>query len=720
MDYEDEGASEAPITENGTASEEKPGNPPISEEDAKLVKRLLKRVEADRAHHEKAFKRMRDDMVYARVGATKEWVDGGNYTANITGRHIRQQVSTLYAKNPKAVARRRPRLDFQVWDEDEQSLVAAMQIVQQFHLASAAAAAADPLGAAMGVPQIVPPEVMQAQALVEDFQAGMAERQTIDKVGKTLDVLFSYFMNEQKPVAFKTAMKQLVRRTCTTGVGYCEIGFQRAYEDASAAPASGLADVRGQLAHGRSLAREVQNADDAEDVDAKERELALTAESLQNQEYVLAREGLVFDFPESTHVIPDCRTRNLTGFVGARWLTIQYLYTPDEVRGLFGVDLGRDYRPYSQDGKHRDDPGMRDGEKEAEEYACVLKHYDRQSGQCYYLCDGYKGFLRPPAPPDVYVEDFWPVYALTFNEGEDDQELFPPSDVALLRDMQNEYNRSRQGKREHRKAARPRFATRRGSLDDEDKKRLGSAEPFEVVEVNPQGDQFDIAKEIQAVPMPGVDPNLYDVGETYTDMQLVVGTSPTGVGATPRSGTATGEALAEDSRTMAAGSSADDLDAFLSAVARASGQVLLREMSAESVRKIAGRGAVWPEMTLEDIAGEIYLEIEAGSTGKPNAAQEIRNWREMLPFLLQMPGIEPTWLARESLRRLDDRLDLTDAIAQGLPSIMTLNRSAQVGPADPGAAPEDQGGEGGGNGGSSPSRPTGGERGMGSNHAGPA
>src|SRR5690606_8600339 len=127
-----------------------------------------------------------------------------------------------------------------------------------------------------------------------------------------------------------------------------------------------------------------------------------------------------------------------------------------------------------------------------------------------------------------------------FNEGEDDQELFPPSDVALLRDMQNEYNRSRQGKREHRKAARPRFATRRGSLNDEDKKRLVSAEPFDVVEVNPQSDQFDVAKEIQVVPMPGVDPNLYDVGETYTDMQLVVGTSPTGVGATPRSGTATG------------------------------------------------------------------------------------------------------------------------------------------------------------------------------------
>ena len=706
---------ESPLEENGSAGDEKKGNPPVSPEDEKLVKRLLKRIKSDQEHHEDAFKRMRANMEYARLGSTKEWTKH-NYTANITGRHVRQTVSTLYAKNPKAVSRRRPRIDFQVWDEDEQSLQAAMMLMAEYQAASQGMMAADPVGAAMQ-PQIVPPEVQQAQMILEDFRAGMEERKTIDKVGKTLDVLFAYFMGEQKPVDFKTAMKQLVRRVCTTGVGYAEIGFQRAYEQNEAVVGK-IADVRQQLAHINALMREAQEGEDTEDHEARAHELSLSMQSLQEQEYVLLREGLVFDFPEATHVFPDRRTRNLTGFVGARWLTIQYLYSPDEVLGLFGVDLARSFSAYTQDGKKvdRDTAGCEDG-KEPEEYACVLKHYDRQSGMCYYLCDGYKGFLRAPAPPDVYVEDFWPVYALTFNEGEDDKELFPPSDVTLLRDMQDAYNTSRQGKKEHRKAARPRFVSARGALTDEDKEKLAQSAPFDVTEVNPIGDNLDVSKLIQPVPMPGVDPNLYDVGEVYTDMQLVVGTSPTGVGATPRSGTATGEALAEDSRSMAAGSSADDLDAFLSSIARASGQVLLREMSPESVQKIAGRGAVWPPMTLEDIAGEIYLEIEAGSTGKPNAAQEIRNWREMLPFLLQMPGIEPSWLARESLRRLDDRLDLTDALAQGLPSIMTMNRTAgtQMG-SDPAAAPEDQGGEGGGNGAPAPSRPTGGERGMGSNN----
>jgi ribosomal protein L29 len=720
------------------ATDDAPANP----QDEALVKKIISRINVDAKHHEKAFKRMRRDMEFARIGATAAWAKA-NYTANITGRHIKQTVSTLYAKNPKAVARRRARLDFQIWDEDEQSLIAAIQLTQQFQAQMQAMAAATSMGMGMGgnvvpmaghnggppldplgapVMPMIPPEVQQAQAIVADFQAGMQERVLVDKVGKTLVVLFDYFMKEQKPVDFQPAMKQLVRRTATTCVGYVELAFQREYQQ-NEVVTSQIADVRAQLARIKTLTAEIKDDNGGEDSEAKARELELSVASLSQQEYLLLREGLVFDFPESTRVIPDKRTRNLTGFVGARWITIAYHYTPEEVRGLFGCDLGKGFTPYSQDGTKlaEGEQGTFDfGEDgaaiEGDGLACVYKHYDRQAGLCYYVCDGYKNFLRPPAPPDVYVEDFWPVYALTFNEGEDPDQLFPPSDVSLLIDMQEEYNRSRQGKREHRRAARPRFASRKGAFDDEAKLAFEEALPFSVTEENPQGENFDINKEIQAIQIPGVDPNMYDTGEIMQDVELVVGSSRSAMGATAGGETATGEALAEDSRSLSAGSNVDDLDQFLTVVSRAAGQILLREMSAESVKKIAGRGAVWPELTLEDIAGEVYLEIEAGSTGKPNAAQEIRNWREMLPFLLQMPGIEPTWLARESLRRLDDRLDLTDALAQGIPSIMMMNRTGgtQMG-SDPGAAPDQQGGEGGGNGAPAPSTPSGSPAAMGSN-----
>ena len=145
-----------------------------------------------------------------------------------------------------------------------------------------------------------------------------------------------------------------------------------------------------------------------------------------------------------------------------------------------------------------------------------------------------------------------------------------------------------------------------------------------------------------------------------------------------------------------------------SVIARASSQVLLKEMSPERVTEIVGPGALWPEMTLAQIADELYLDVEAGSSGKPNQAVEINNWQQMMPFLIQMPGINPMWLARETIRRLDDRLDLTEAIAAGMPSIVMQNQAQQPGPADPANNPNAQGAEGASNAPAGPSEQQGG------------
>jgi hypothetical protein len=123
----------------------------------------------------------------------------------------------------------------------------------------------------------------------------------------------------------------------------------------------------------------------------------------------------------------------------------------------------------------------------------------------------------------------------------------------------------------------------------------------------------------------------------------------------------------------------------------------MREMSLEQVQRIAGRGAVWLDQTAIDIYEEIVLEVEAGSSGKPNQAVEINNWKEMLPFLIQMPGIQPLWLAKQTLQRLDDKLDLVEAISEGLPSIVMQNSQKQPGTGDPASDPNAQGGQGGDN-----------------------
>lgn len=701
-----------------------------SEQTPETVKRLaadiIRDIKDDKRHHEKAFKRMRRDMQVAMWGAEKEW-GSDKYRANIAGRHVKQRTAALYAKNPKATAKRREQIDFTLWDENPASLQLAMQTIQLAQQALAISQSSppevDPVFGTVSQPEPeLPPGFEQAQALIADFQQGYTRRQLYDKIGKTLELLFGWSMDQQNPVDFKRGMKTTVRRALTTCVGYVELGFQREMGQRPGLVEQ-LSDARVRLDHLRVLSERIAEGDF--DEDAGERaELEYSITSLQQEPEIVLREGLIVDYPQSTKVIPDRRCKSLDGFIGARHLTIEYVYTVDEVREIFGVDLKDGYTGYTTNAGSSREISANDVTDEEYEWSspkdknngmvCVWKHYHKPSGMVYYVADGYAGFLREPGPPDVFVETFWPVFALTFNAVESEDELFPPSDVSLMLDMQREHNRSRQGMREHREAARPRWAYANGSFGDEtDPMMLKNLRPFEMVGLNmsPEASLKDI---LQVVPVPGVDPNLYETGQIFGDTQMVVGAQEAQFGGTSKA-TATESAIASNSTTSSDGSSIDDLDSFLSVIARASGQILQREMSEEIVKQIIGPGAVWPEMTLAEISNEIFLEVAAGSTGKPNQAVEVANMERMLPMLIQMPSINQEELAREVLRRLDDRMDLTKMIIAGVPSIVAQNQNAQPSPANPMNDPNAQGGQGANNGAAPPGNSGGSKAAFGSN-----
>lgn len=727
MDFEDDNSlqpnmSAAPAGASDSEDVEAP------EDQKKLAQRLIATIKADRKHHDKAFKRMRRDMHVAMWGADKEWGEA-RYRANISGRHVKQKTAALYAKNPKASARRREQMDYVLWDENPQSLMLAMQIVQMGQQAVQMAQQAPPVVGMDGAPipqePQLPPGYQQAMDLIADFQQGYARRQMFDKIGKTTELLFAYFMSQQLPVDFKQGMKSTVRRAITTGVSYVELGFQRE-EGPRPGLTEQLADARVRLDHLKHLAEDL--AEGEMDDDAPERaELELSVAALSAEPNIVLREGLIIDYPMSTKVIPDKNCKSLNGFVGARHLTIEYIYTPEEVEEIFGVDLKQGYTSYTTNaGSSRevasdnivdDDYEWSSPDRKNCGMVCVWKHYDKPTGLVYYLADGHAGFLREPAPPEVFVETFWPVYALTFNAVESEDELFPPSDVSLMFDMQKEYNRSRQGLREHRQAARPRWVAANGTFgSEEDPMKLNDLQPFQLQMLNmdPQAKIGDI---LQVLPVPGVDPNLYETSPVFTDTQLVVGSQEAQFGGVSKA-TATESAIAANSSSSADGSSIDDLDGFLSNVARAAGQILQGNMSEETVKQIVGPGAVWPAQTLAEISSEIHLEVAAGSTGKPNQAVEVANIQRLAPFIMQVPGVNPEWLLKQFLTRLDDRLDISEAIAAGLPSIAAMNQQRQMTAAQPAEDPNAQGPNGANNA-PKPGRPGGSDAAFGSNQTDP-
>lgn len=688
------GVMDGALSADGGAIQRDAPDPP--EARRALVAQMTANVSEARAYWAKgAFARMIEDM---RFAAGRQWpgmdapadakmfVDEtqDRYVANIVLRHLHNRTAALYGKNPTIVARTKERLLSSVWDGQMSSLQAATVAVQS------------------GVP-----DPMSA-AVVQDAMKVMAEKTRLNKVGKTLELLFNHEISEQ-PLNFKVQMKATVRRALTTGVGYVKLGFQRVMGQTPDV-AQETETVARQLAALERLAADRADGE-LDDTSAQMEQLRLVLKELAAKTEIVVREGLTFTYPHSTAIIPDRSVQQLRGFVGAEWVAEEYFLKADQIKEIYKRDVsvaapGTDGplpKLYERTQHHQYRPseagspsGLRD---RGGAYHCVWEIYNRADGLVYVVCDGYPDFLTEPAAPDVKLETFFPWFPFVVNEVYDDDTVFPPSDVRLMRDQQLELNRGRQGLREHRRAARPKTFARKSVLSTDDKDALQESKAHDVIELEGLMPSEKIQDVLQPYSGPPIDPTLYDPSPVYEDYQRVLGQQEANLGGTSGA-TATEAAIAEGSRASGASSVVDDLDEFLTELVRNAGQVLLSECSPEKVKLVVGPGAVWPDLSRAEIMREVYLDVEAASTGRPNKAAEIQNAQLIFPMLMQIPGLSPEWMAKEMLRRLDDKLDLTDAFAAGLPSIQMMNATAQALAPDAaasGADPRAQGGQGAGN-----------------------
>lgn len=680
-----------------------PPPPPVERE--ALVQKWQARINHAKNHWAPSFERMRADSKFA---AGYQWPDQSpqdeRYVANIVLRHIKHRTAGLYGRNPRAIARRKERLYATIWDGSMQSLQQAQQVMtvaQQIQ--------ADPVAAMLPEAQPMLAQAVEAQALIQDAMQAIEQTKLVSKIAKTLELAYAYNLDEQA-VPFKDGMKDVVRRSLTTGVGYVKVGFQRAMARKPEVERA-IADYSAKLATIERLAADIADGETPPD-NAEAEQLRLTIQSLAAEPEVIVREGLMLSYPDSTAIIPDPKTKRLKGFVNADWVAEEFLLSADEIKETYNVDIAaagtgaKQYQrlnsPFTQFSQF--EPWAENSDNAL---YCVYEIYSKKDGLVYCVCDGYNDFLCEPSAPDVYTERFWPWFPLILNETYHPGSIYPVSDVRLIRDMQLEMNRSRQGLREHRIANRPKMVVSAGALDEEDVAKLQNHPANAILELNGLTPGQSVDQLLQPLKPPPIDPALYDVNGVFQDILRVAGAQEANLGGTSGA-SATETTIAESSRMSGQTSDVDELDELLSGIAQTSGQILLLELSAQTVMELVGPGAVWPEMTRATVAKDILLEVEAGSTGRPNKQAEVQNATQLVPILMQIPGINPEKLAREMIRRLDDRLDPTDLIEVGLPSIASLNRTPQVSGAGPDGDPNQQGDRGGDKGRTEPRRPNGG------------
>jgi len=664
------------------------------------VSAWAKLIESAKQHWEDQFKWMKEDQQFARGvqwKGQKQPRGEERYITNIVHRHLRQREAALYAKNPTAIAKRRETIDYEIWGGDLQELQEAQQtlmMAQQMQMQMAVMGAAPPPPEMQMQMQQVMQQAEEAEALLEDYRVGSEYRKRVGKMGKTLEIVYDHQLGEQQP-PFKSSMKGLVRRTLTVGVAFAKLGYHR-FNESKPEDVARVTDLTEQVAALEAAMMDQQ--DNPELYDENSRRLADLQDLLnkvQNDQNAFMREGMDVDYPSSTSIIVDPACRNLQGFVGARWIAQEYKLSPTQISETYKKDIGEKFTPYDEDGNKIGKAESADKTKDEQEkgYALVWEVYDKHMGQTLTICDGHPDYLIEPKTPAVQTERFWPIFTLMFNPVEDDENIYPPSDVELLRPMQTERNLMRQRVREHRDAARPGYAIPKGKLDDEDKAKLQTRDAHDVLEFNGLSEQDDIRRVLQAIPANPIDPNQYETSSIDEDVYRSVGTQEAVMGGTSGA-SATETSIGESARLSAVGSAVDDLDDFLTELTRTASQMLFVMMDRELVKEIAGRGAVWPDTNAEDVARDLWLEIRAGSSGRPNKSMEIQNLERVMPLLLQIPGMKPKKLAEKIIERLDDHLSIDELFDANLPSVMAQNRMDQQPTGDPMTDPNQQGAEG--------------------------
>lgn len=639
-----------------------------------LVKTWTKKIASAREYWEKkAFKTMRDNMQLARDGADKAWIDADNYVVPIINRHINQSVSQLYARNPKVLAKRKQRMMHTIWDGKAKSLLEASQAV----LASMQTATG---AASVGLPP--PPPDPNALAIVEDAMKVQQYNDMMDRIAETLTLLQNHYLGE-KASQYKQQLKAAVRRTKVCGVSYVKLGFQRILQHSPDLTAK-VSDVTEQISRIERLMAEQERGDIGEG-SAKLEELRLMLADLQSQPMIPVKEGPIWMFPAATRIIIDPAVTQLKTLTGAGWVAEEYPMTPAKIEEIYKVDVRKDYKKYEND-VERERLLATDGGDKQEEPALVWRVMNRETGQEFTVCDGYCDFLKEPTLPEVKISRFYDVFPLVFNETEtEDGNVFPPSDVKQTRHIQLEFNRQRQGLREHRIQNKPAYIAAAAAFSEGDKAKLGNHASGELLEMVQMAPGEDIRNKLMAKPVVPIDPALYDVEPTYTDLLRTVGSQQANLGGTSGD-TATESSIAEQSRSVAMSDNVDDLDEFLSLLADATGELMLRELSKETVLRIVGEGAVWPEdpETRDDIIEDISIDIKAGSSGRPNRAAELANMERGMPFLIQLPGVNPTPIGERYCDLLE--LDTEGMVVEGMPSIVAMNALMSKPPAAPGAA----------------------------------
>jgi hypothetical protein len=479
-----------------------------------------------------------------------------------------------------------------------------------------------------------------------------------------------------KGCKLKKRAKRLLTSTFATSVGWWKLIFQ---EDKRTDPLAmnQIKDTQDELMRLQALRQSMDDPLSCRDADLKLAELQQTLAGLQSNSEITVARGLVLDFVLAEDIsILDPSVRELGDYERSSAMAHRVWFTRSAYRARFGYEP-KGTRTFTEqtgpgagsNGEARSNTGNATSDDDLFE---VHEVWDQDKSRVFHVCVGEKGFCCEPTSPDWTGERWIPFFLLMFNETDGD--MFPLSDVELTEPLVREYNEARDDLVQDRRDTRPFTVLRKGgSLTPKDAENIRNRRGNDIIEIEGNGGNTPLTNDIAAITLGKIDPQNYNTQPARSDIEQIIGGGDAARGTVMEAKTATEAEILNQGLRGRSAERQDIMEDLLTEVGTTSLQILLRKLTPDEVKQIAGDDAQWPStLSIEQIFRMVTLDVRGGSTGKPDRLQDQDRWTKLLPVIektveqvsqLRQQGQNElagalVELTRETLRRFDERLDI--------------------------------------------------------------
>lgn len=635
------------------------------------VKDLWKEFDEARKFDQAARAQYARDRRYAAGTADKTWA----VNTNLIGSFIDILVSFLYARDPDVSVRKAPQV--QVMPE----------------------------------PGMPPPPNTERQ--MDDF-------------AKTLQIVISKLW---KRARLKFRARKQVRSTLSTGPGWIK-AIMIADSPIMQETQTKIADLRDNLAKLEACRQDESTYESSspEEQDARIQKVNELMASLQQKLEVSIRRELVVDFVPSQNVQVSLDVATLADHLDADWNSDTTYVLKSAAKEKFPRLTEEDIKTATcfyqravkasnqepltdqMDGgpatevqaaaadQYTTGQGASSAEEQGPAFMRVVELWDKRTGHIKTMADGVRRWLKEPYQPPYPSSRFYPYFDLEFFEV--DGQRHSQSLPERLAKLQDEYARSRSSFRLTRERSIPGIIVNGTNLDETEVKKLTQAVHQEIVVLKPTDPTVPIQNMFAEKPIPKVDQRMFDNTPILQDMEKLAGVQEALQSSVTSDKTATEAEIQQAGFASRTTADRDMLETLLTDLAQYTGEVSISALPLRDVQRIAGPGAFWPQgMAIDDLLTLVEIEIEAGTTGKPKAANDREAWGVILPQIKELMGLiqqarlignfplaeAMIALLRETMSRMGDDTDISRFIP-AMPETSALPATPGAGPAPVGAA----------------------------------